>query len=286
MGQVISAGILLVVVVAIYIAVSYKHEKSGLGKGCDGNCGSCGSEDLMRNTGDRLKECRIMKGLSRGEMSEMLNVSTDYLARLETGTQPVTYRIIEKVAKLEGWNSDYILHGIDNNNPFSELHTLCPDFRKKVFIRNLLCLFDSMLQFGYKKERVVAYYHRMILEIVNGMELDVPDNVRTGYTLTEIRRIHDMNKKDMANVLGISERSYCTLENGLSRPDVKTLQIVYDMYGFNVQYFLTRNPLDCEAVNNIYRCFDEPLRDFIMRRIRDDYDEIIIMKGRTYGRDI
>ena len=25
-----------------YIAVSYKHEKSGLGKGCDGNCGSCG----------------------------------------------------------------------------------------------------------------------------------------------------------------------------------------------------------------------------------------------------
>ena len=34
--------ILLVVVVAIYIAVSYKHEKSGLGKGCDGNCGSCG----------------------------------------------------------------------------------------------------------------------------------------------------------------------------------------------------------------------------------------------------
>ena len=194
----------------------------------------------MRNTGDRLKECRIMKGLSRGEMSEMLNVSTDYLARLETGTQPVTYRIIEKVAKLEGWNSDYI----------------------------------------------VAYYHRMILEIVNGMELDVPDNVRTGYTLTEIRRIHDMNKKDMANVLGISERSYCTLENGLSRPDVKTLQIVYDMYGFNVQYFLTRNPLDCEAVNNIYRCFDEPLRDFIMRRIRDDYDEIIIMKGRTYGRDI
>ena len=42
MGQVISAGILLVVVVAIYIAVSYKHEKRGLGKGCDVNCGSCG----------------------------------------------------------------------------------------------------------------------------------------------------------------------------------------------------------------------------------------------------
>ena len=56
----------------------------------------------------------------------------------------------------------------------------CPDKRKKVFIRNALCLFDSMLQFGYKDERKVGYYHRMILEIVNGMELDVPDNVRIG----------------------------------------------------------------------------------------------------------
>ena len=70
----------------------------------------------MRNTGDRLKECRIMKGLSRGEMSEMLHVSTDYLARLETGTQPVTYRIIEKVAKLEGWNSDYMSGVADQVN--------------------------------------------------------------------------------------------------------------------------------------------------------------------------
>ena len=64
-------------------------------------------------------------------------------------------------------------------------------------------MYKRQLQFGSKKKRVVAYYHRMILEIVNGMQLDVPDHVRTGYTLTEIRRIHDMNKKDMANVLGI-----------------------------------------------------------------------------------
>lgn len=106
----------------------------------------------MRNTGDRLKECRIMKGLSRGEMSEMLNVSTDYLARLETGTQPVTYRIIEKVAKLEGWNSDYILHGIDNNNPFSELHTLCPDFRKKVFIRICYVCLTACFNSGIRKK--------------------------------------------------------------------------------------------------------------------------------------
>ncbi len=41
-GSILSAGILLVVVIGIYIAVSYKHEKSGLGKGCNGNCGSCG----------------------------------------------------------------------------------------------------------------------------------------------------------------------------------------------------------------------------------------------------
>ena len=63
----------------------------------------------MRNMGDRLKECRIMKGLSRGEMSEMLHVSTDYLARLETGTQPVTYRIIEKVLYIWDIQSRYVM---------------------------------------------------------------------------------------------------------------------------------------------------------------------------------
>lgn len=43
MGQVISAGILLVVVVAIYIAVSYKHEKNAvLGRAVMVIAGSCG----------------------------------------------------------------------------------------------------------------------------------------------------------------------------------------------------------------------------------------------------
>lgn len=240
----------------------------------------------MYKIGDRLKEYRICKELSRIEVAEMLHITPDYLARIETGTQPVTYRMIERMEKYTDWNSDYILHGIRNDNPFMRMYKECPEFRKKVFIRNLLCLFDSMLQFGYKEEREVIYYHRMILEIVNGMELDVPDNVRTGYTLTEIRRIQDMDKTNMAHILGMSHRSYCALENGLSKPDVRVLHIMYTMYGFNTRYFLTRNPLECEAVSNIYRSFDEPLRDFIMRRIRDDYDEIIIMKGRIYGRDI
>ena len=198
----------------------------------------------------------------------MLHISPDYLARVETGTQPVTYRMIERINRYTDWNSDYILHEIDNTNPFLDMYMTCPDKRKKVFIRNALCLFDSMLQ------------------IVNGMELDVPDNVRIGYTLTELRRILDMDKHMMAQAVGMTDRSFCSLENGLSKPDVGVLQIIYTIYGFNIKYFISRNPLECEAISNIYRGFDEPLRDFIMRRIRDDYDEIIIMRGRTYGRDI
>ena len=145
----------------------------------------------MSNTCDRLKQCRVKRGLSRVEVAEMLHISPDYLARVETGTQPVTYRMIERINRYTDWNSDYILHEIDNTNPFLDMYLICPDKRKKVFIRNVLCLFDSMLQFGYEDERKVGYYHRMILEIVNGMELDVPDNVRIGYTLTELRRILD-----------------------------------------------------------------------------------------------
>lgn len=41
-GSLISAVIVLVVVVGMYISVSYAHKKSGLDRGCNGNCGSCG----------------------------------------------------------------------------------------------------------------------------------------------------------------------------------------------------------------------------------------------------
>lgn len=41
-GSVISAVIVLLVVIGMYLAVSYNHSKSGLSKGCNGNCASCG----------------------------------------------------------------------------------------------------------------------------------------------------------------------------------------------------------------------------------------------------
>ena len=64
----------------------------------------------MYKIGDRLKEYRICKELSRIEVAEILHITPDYLARIETGTQPVTYRMIERMEKYTDWNSDYILH--------------------------------------------------------------------------------------------------------------------------------------------------------------------------------
>lgn len=40
-GAIVSAVIVLLVVIGMYVAVSYKHDQSGLGKGCSGNCASC-----------------------------------------------------------------------------------------------------------------------------------------------------------------------------------------------------------------------------------------------------
>ena len=240
----------------------------------------------MYEIGARLRKCRSLGGMTRVCAAEKLHITSDYLARLETGKQPVTYRMVERVVRELDWNPDYILHGIEEDNPFMELYGACPGPRKKVFVRNMLCLFDSLLEFGYKDERTMAYYHRVILEIINGMELDVPENVMVNYTFAEIRRINNMGKGKMAELLGISERRYSAIENGQSKPEVGTIQNIFDTFGFNTGYMMTRNPLICEAINRIYRSFDEPLKQFIMRRIRDDYDEIIIMKGRIYGRDL
>lgn len=39
--KVLLAALVLLVVIVIYVAVSYLHSKSGLSGGCNGNCGSC-----------------------------------------------------------------------------------------------------------------------------------------------------------------------------------------------------------------------------------------------------
>jgi len=48
-GPIVSAVIVLLVVIGMYMAVSYKHDKSGLGKGCDGNCASCAMSKATKN---------------------------------------------------------------------------------------------------------------------------------------------------------------------------------------------------------------------------------------------
>lgn len=41
-GAILSAVIVLLIVIGMYVAVSYKHSQSGLSKGCNGNCATCG----------------------------------------------------------------------------------------------------------------------------------------------------------------------------------------------------------------------------------------------------
>ena len=52
-GSIISAVIVLLIVIGMYMAVSYNHSKSGLSKGCNGNCASCHMKsDKCKNEAD------------------------------------------------------------------------------------------------------------------------------------------------------------------------------------------------------------------------------------------
>ncbi len=41
MIKLLIGAVILFVVIAVYVLVSYLHDKSGLSGGCTGNCGSC-----------------------------------------------------------------------------------------------------------------------------------------------------------------------------------------------------------------------------------------------------
>jgi hypothetical protein len=57
MLRILAGAAILVVVIAIYVAVSYMHEKKmGKGNGCDGNCAGCGMHTPACDTKTQEKQ--------------------------------------------------------------------------------------------------------------------------------------------------------------------------------------------------------------------------------------
>lgn len=56
-----------------------------------------GSVDIRKIFGENVKYFRKQKGLSQEKFAELLNVSTNHISVIETGSKFVTYKLLERI---------------------------------------------------------------------------------------------------------------------------------------------------------------------------------------------
>ena len=78
-------------------------------------------------TGNRIWELRKKKDLTREKLSEMADISVQFLADIEKGRKSMTLATLRKLSEAQMTTTDYIVYGRDSysENIDSELLALC-----------------------------------------------------------------------------------------------------------------------------------------------------------------
>jgi transcriptional regulator with XRE-family HTH domain len=65
--------------------------------------------DITKKFGQRIKQIRLSKKLSQGKLAKKLNVGAAYISKIERGTENISLRGMEKLAKALTVNIDQLL---------------------------------------------------------------------------------------------------------------------------------------------------------------------------------
>ncbi len=56
-------------------------------------------EDISKKFGKKVREIRLKKGLSQGDISRRLNLHRSYISGIERGVRNPSLKVIQKIAK-------------------------------------------------------------------------------------------------------------------------------------------------------------------------------------------
>ncbi len=65
----------------------------------------------FKTIGQRIKDGRKMKGFTQETLSEMINISTEHLSRIETGTYRPSLNLIEKISNVLEITEEELMFG-------------------------------------------------------------------------------------------------------------------------------------------------------------------------------
>lgn len=65
--------------------------------------------ELKKQVGQRIKECRNIKGLTQKQVSEMMGIVLQQYQTYESGRYEMNYQQIKTICKILDTSSDYLL---------------------------------------------------------------------------------------------------------------------------------------------------------------------------------
>ncbi len=70
--------------------------------------------------GNRIKQLRKSENMTQEDLAEKLNISSEHMSRIETGSCRASVALIEKIAVLFDTSEEYIMFGIKDNNIYDK----------------------------------------------------------------------------------------------------------------------------------------------------------------------
>ncbi len=70
--------------------------------------------ELKKTVGERIKECRKMKGLTQKQVSKLMGIVTQQYQTYESGRYELNYQQLVMLCKILETSSDYLLGLTDN----------------------------------------------------------------------------------------------------------------------------------------------------------------------------
>lgn len=114
------------------------------------------NNDLSEDMGRRIRELRNEKGLTRERLAEKAEISTQFLADIESGNKGMSAATLYKLCKALNISSDYLLFGNSENEPgIADTINSIPDEKKK-FAQALLSVFAEALNDASETDKANA----------------------------------------------------------------------------------------------------------------------------------
>lgn len=198
---------------------------------------------------DILKELRLGKKWTQGELGQKLHVSDKTIGSWERGTRQPNLETINKIATIFEVSTDYLL-GMGTNNIFglrlkklrSKTNETQDAIARKIGISRAVY---SHLENGRNEpdnETLIklASHYNVTTDYLLG-HLERNKNTMIGGKIKQLRKQHHLSQEDLASKIGVTQTTVTAWENNKSIPGADTLLFIADYFKVSADELLGRN---------------------------------------------